>query len=139
MLPSTVTMPVPVPAPVRLQSEANADRAYTDEYAAFVSWDLFALENVCRACADGGRQPVNARDLLAALPAELLGAAQQATFGDGFEADDGGGEAGVDAEDDGDDEDEEEEEGDDGEDRNEEEVCGCRSLALAHLLGLCAR
>ncbi len=78
-------------------------------------------------CADGGQQPVSARDLLAALPAELLGAAQQAAFGDGFEADDAGGDAGGHAEDDGDDEEEEEEEDDDGEDRDEEEVCGCHS------------
>ena len=65
---------------------------------------------------------MSAHDLLAALPAELLGAAQQAAFGDGFGADDVGGDAGVDAEDDGDDDEEEEEEDDDVEDRDEEEV-----------------
>ena len=73
---------------------------------------------------------MSARDLLAAMPAELLGAAQQAAFGDGFEADDNGdGDgAGADAEGDGDDEEEEEdeEEDDDGEDHDEEEVPGRR-------------
>ena len=84
------------------------------------------------ACADGGRQPVSARDLLAALPVELLGAAQQAALGDGFQPalggeEDDGGDAGDDGEDD--EEDEEEEEDDDGdEDGDEEEVLHADSL-----------
>ena len=82
-----------------------------------------------RASADGGRQPVSARDLLAALPVELLGAAQQAAIDDGFRpatADDGtGGDDDDDGEDDEDEEDEEDDDGDD--DGDEEEVRRSRS------------
>ena len=98
---------------------------------------------MCGVCEDGGRQPVSARDLLAALPVELLGAAQQAAFGDGFRpalaGDDGDGNGGDDEEDN------EDEEEDDGDDDGDEEACDPRLqepatavFLLYTLVGCCA-
>ena len=89
------------------------------------------MANTAPELADGGWRPMSARDLLAALPVELIGAAQQAVAAEGFhnalEGLAGGAEQGAEREED--EEEEEEEEGDE-----DEEVTAAAHVGLLLLL-----